>query len=899
MGQNWWETAPLVDQRTASGPVVLGSPRPVTPPPQRPIDAALSAQQLENARLETEAKALANAKAKREAARPGGEDPNNSQGMALGFYSRAKKALDIYGEGVPPRSAVTQGLINILPSGIVREHTSDARKNADTAAAEFIAATLRKESGAAISPAEYASQYERYFPVPGDDDKQLAIKKQLREQALESIRIQAGSAAPPATLVAGDVQFHEEQPSVHGARLTEAQQADFERLLATKPTGAQINAFLSSAGLGPDPRADEKAAAIRRGAPASTGVDYSQIDAASVAAAQTRRAQEDALVKPSAPLSELLQTGVLLGLPDEVRGVGGAVEAAANGESVATGYATARDAERLRQEDARQKAGWAGTGAEVLGGLLSANPEAAIAPVVSRGALIRQGARAGGYGGAIAGFGYGNGLDDSASSALVGGALGAGIGGGISALASRGGGGNALRAAGADLRMAGERQGVQITAPHARPGVRNALAYLESSPGSSGVAQRSLARTGEQIETAAGNIAPAGTALTNDLAGDVVQGAGRRFIARSRGVATRLYNRAATLSRGATVQPRQALQVADGELAELAQNPNTNQAEINFLNEVRSDLAQPNMTVDAIRNLRTSLRGRISQQNLTQSSAEARATRIIDAATQDIVASVPPEAARAYQRADEFYRQRMNHIQDVVQKFTGPRNNPLSGEKAFARLQSMASPRGDAARLARMVNTLEPGERADVAATIAEQLGRRQPDEPFSPALFVSQASRLSAPARRTIFGPDGAAAVEDLLQLARAQRDVTGRLNNSRSGQVLNYAKTVGSMVLGGAGGAAVAGTTGGAVGAIALPAAGMVANNISARLLLSRPFARWLTRAPRTTNPAAIQAHIRQLGGLGRNTPIAADIQSLQQALQRQFAPAAASGGEQEKDK
>jgi hypothetical protein len=125
------------------------------------------------------------------------EDPLSkaNQANAAGFYSRALNANNGYGEGVSPRDAGTQMFVNLFPNGVVRSFESDARKNAETYAAEFVASTLRKESGAAISPQEYESQFSRYFPQPGDGPEQIATKKQLRAQALEAMRLQAGPAA--------------------------------------------------------------------------------------------------------------------------------------------------------------------------------------------------------------------------------------------------------------------------------------------------------------------------------------------------------------------------------------------------------------------------------------------------------------------------------------------------------------------------------------------------------------------------------------------------------------------------------------------------------------------------------------------------------------------------------
>ncbi len=266
---------------------------------------------------------------------------------------------------------------------------------------------------------------------------------------------------------------------------------------------------------------------------------------------------------------------------------------------------------------------------------------------------------------------------------------------------------------------------------------------------------------------------------------------------------------------------------------------------------------------------------------------------VLDAAGEDIALSVPQAAANAYKRADGFYRERQTQIETVVQKFIGRSSDPISGEAAFRRLKSMASPGGDGKKIATMMRMFEPSEQADVGATIAASLGRKAPDEPFSPALFVTQARALSPSARTTIFGPSGKQAIDDLIALSRAQRDARGRLNNSGSGRVINYKALLSSIVLSGGIGA-TQGATGAIVGAGAAAAIGGASgalSKISARALMSPSFAKWLASAP-TGTPSAAQAHISRLSNVAARDPaISGEITQLQRLLNNEFRPAMAS--------
>jgi len=66
-----------------------------------------------------------------------------------------------------------------------QQQTAQARRN-------FISAVLRKESGAAISPKEYADEEKKYFPEIGDTDANIKQKQDARRLAIKALEAQAG-----------------------------------------------------------------------------------------------------------------------------------------------------------------------------------------------------------------------------------------------------------------------------------------------------------------------------------------------------------------------------------------------------------------------------------------------------------------------------------------------------------------------------------------------------------------------------------------------------------------------------------------------------------------------------------------------------------------------------------
>jgi hypothetical protein len=148
----------------------------------------------------------------------GGGKLTEAQGNATAFGMRAKESNALLSQleqsgtkntGVV-RSAIASTLgmtpfigekleqgvssaMNVLPGALggpnaAQQATDQARRN-------FVTAILRKESGAAISPSEFANEAQKYFPQPGDTDSVIKQKQHARETAIKALEIQAGPGA--------------------------------------------------------------------------------------------------------------------------------------------------------------------------------------------------------------------------------------------------------------------------------------------------------------------------------------------------------------------------------------------------------------------------------------------------------------------------------------------------------------------------------------------------------------------------------------------------------------------------------------------------------------------------------------------------------------------------------
>jgi len=145
---------------------------------------------------------------------------------AAGGYARrleqAEQVFDrLFDQGYS-RAESSQRLSSIMP----KELQSDARQANDQAERNFVNAILRRESGAAIAPAEFENAQQQYFARPGDNPDVIAQKRANRLQALAALKAEAGKALDQIPLVAVPVAEKKQptpMPSLPG--VTEAQAA--------------------------------------------------------------------------------------------------------------------------------------------------------------------------------------------------------------------------------------------------------------------------------------------------------------------------------------------------------------------------------------------------------------------------------------------------------------------------------------------------------------------------------------------------------------------------------------------------------------------------------------------------------------------------------------------------
>ena len=114
-----------------------------------------------------------------------------AQSNALVFSQRMKASNLILDNVENVGSDLYNSIVNQIP--VAGNYLiSEEYQQYDQAKRDFINATLRKESGAAIAESEFANANRQYFPVPGDTPKVIAQKRANRQLAQKLIEKTVG-----------------------------------------------------------------------------------------------------------------------------------------------------------------------------------------------------------------------------------------------------------------------------------------------------------------------------------------------------------------------------------------------------------------------------------------------------------------------------------------------------------------------------------------------------------------------------------------------------------------------------------------------------------------------------------------------------------------------------------
>lgn len=644
-------------------------------------------------------------------------------------------------------------------------------------------------------------------------------------------------------------------------------------------TPQAVTKWYKDNGLTP-PQGDGLQASI---AAAKAGKEFTGIDTSDVEKAYTDRLQAELNKRGFDPksrgaYSDRVGAGALLGFQDEIEGVKGAADALLNNQGVGDGYTFNRDVARLGQQQERQQQGLLGNGLEFGGGLAT-------------GALIPGGpVRAGMTGGALAGFGYGEGLQDSVANAGIGALTGAGLGaafqGGANAAAARRVQQQLNPSEGAQVIQAADNLNTSL-GTNIRPipadvggaGTRNLTAGAAKLPLSAAPIVKGAQNVNTEAQAARDALANlAGNPTELETAGESALNGALKYINSSRSKVGALYTKARQQGGSEPVDLANARQALDQQIAELSQVPGGAPG-LEKLQALRAQLDKP-YPVEGVRGMRTNLRDQFASDGLRGSDIERRVGLVTDAAEQDIVDSLnaagKPLAAKAYADAAAAHKDRIEVIDNVLAPIIGAKGSaPKSGEEIMSAINS-ATQRNNA-RLGKFLGSLPPEDASSVRATLIANLGRSSKGtqnaagDAFSLPQFLTQWNAMTPGAKRSLFGGELRSALDDLAKVAEGTKQAQAFANHSNTGAPMGMLATGGIATQ---------------LSSHPIATVSMLAAQYGGGKLLASPrMARWIAGVP--SNPRALQAYSEKLTRIAAaDSTIAADALGLQRQLQHVFA-------------
>lgn len=410
------------------------------------------------------------------------------------------------------------------------------------------------------------------------------------------------------------------------------------------------------------------------------------------------------------------------------------------------------------------------------------------------------------------------------------------------------------------------------------PGTRNLTGAAAKLPLAASPIVKASERVTSEAQAARDAIAKlAGNPTEQETAGEAALSGAEKFIKQSKAKVNALYTRAREQGGGQPVDLANARQTLDDQIAELSQVPGGAPG-LDKLKALRAELDKP-FPVEGVRGMRTNLRDQFASDGLRGSDIERRVGLVSDAAEQDIIASLEAagktDAAQAYKAAAAAHKERIGVIDNILAPIIGAKGSaPKSGEEIMNAIG--AATQRNNARLGRFIEALPKDDAATVRASLISGLGKSSKGtqnaagDAFSLPQFLTHWNGMTPAAKRTLFGGELRAALDDLARVAQGTKEAQ---------RFANFSNTGGAVGL-----AATGGISSQIFAHPALTIASLAGQYGLGKMLASPRFARWLARVPTKAEPAAL--HINKLRAIAAAEPaIANDIAGLQQQLQQAF--------------
>lgn len=272
---------------------------------------------------------------------------------------------------------------------------------------------------------------------------------------------------------------------------------------------------------------------------------------------------------------------------------------------------------------------------------------------------------------------------------------------------------------------------------------------------------------------------------------------------------------------------------------------------------------------EAVKKLRTLVGQELENGSLVADVPRSKWKALYAALSEDLnqaaVATGNPEAVKAMKRANAFSRAGYDRIESVLDKVSG-QNIPENIYRAATAATDMEA---GASKINAVMKSLQPTERDVVRSAFIRRMGLAKAGaqgaegDIFSSQTFLTNWNKMSPQAKRVMFASEDGNLRESMDAIAKVADNIKqGSKVFANPSGTAPAAAQIGLMA--GVGTAAATGQ----VGTAAAMLGGAAGANLSARLLTSPKFARWLSRSMNLDPLTARQAVI-SLGNAMRDEP------------------------------
>lgn len=408
------------------------------------------------------------------------------------------------------------------------------------------------------------------------------------------------------------------------------------------------------------------------------------------------------------------------------------------------------------------------------------------------------------------------------------------------------------------LLAAAERQNVRLMpADVGGPTIQRLTAGTQQSVTGTAPITEAATQTTEDIAAAASRAADTtGTVGTSFETGSRLKDAALLFATQTSQRGGRLYDRVRDMAQDVVFRPINAVKEIDRKIDQLRLKNDPSDPLLRYLEDKRTQLSQP-FGYEGLKGVLSDLKKDHRQREdllLRSSDAKRELGDVVRSLetdmTQTLVDAGKTNAASAFKTANQYWRQRVETIDDALEPILG---NKSSGEQVIASINTMSrGGKGGAARLGRVLNSLPEADRGDVRATIIDGIG--MVDGKFSPAAFVKNWEKITPEAKQSLFGKDKSLlrSLDDIALLSSETKQAQRFLNASQTAgalQVNNIFNQLGGALTVGGAATGTGALTGAGIATILTP---LVVGRLSAKALTSQRLVRYLADAPKKVKTA-----------------------------------------------